>query len=389
MTKEKPVTTEAVDVSAAEYNRGIGTEHRVSISQSYYNHGRTPVIVVDRHGLKYVVPPCGNTNLNKVIIRVKIEIIGDVNINSTDLLDNSSMGSSVLLDVLSANQRPLSFTNGFAKTYEVDYAYSFEEIESKGNSVYLKNLDIVLSTLSPFIVPFHPYSEKGCRSYAIKAREHVNTNTSLGYNIVIADSQGVFGEKFVNINGRAYKVPVDDSGEMADGVWLISSGEAKGHSNVLRPIFQRYDFQDAEKELGLYKSVEEALTLGDLISAKEAEIKEVNHEIKKLEAELKKRQLETQIDHAKIQHDLDKEKRERDRDKERNDWELEKRKRELEDRLEALEHQRRLERDQMKHDYDKEKQRRSNFDSILKFALGAATTVLGIYALYLKIHSSK
>ncbi|WJJ55119.1 hypothetical protein [Xanthomonas phage RTH11] len=83
------------------------------------------------------------------------------------------------------------------------------------------------------------------------------------YGVYIRDRDHQYGNRFININGSVYSVPViEDEDEEIDGVYRITCGRTSSNFAPKRVLTEYYTFEEADEKLGLYQTYNEANTLG-------------------------------------------------------------------------------------------------------------------------------
>lgn len=281
------------------------TTEPLTCNISYHNGLSDAVTIVQRSGLAFTVPAATDRSEKDFVIRVTFSFSRGVNIDAHYLLNGVTESSPIELRKLSeAINRRNTHTRGREEIC-LDYLVSRETLQKRGGSVYLVELDLVVSILNGNHVPLHPYSEVGQRADLIEADEAVNNPKYFGMNIRIVDSNGKFGDRFFNVNGQIYKVVALKSSTLRDGVYMTSSAAIDGDYDVCPPKCTRYDFDEADEALKLYRTVDEARTLGDVAAAVERDLKELQQRVKREEHELKLERLrrEDELDSARRSHE--------------------------------------------------------------------------------------
>lgn len=295
-------------------------EMRVNVSQtsrladpltcniSYLNGLSDAVTIVQRSGLAFTVPAATDRNERDFVIRLNHSFSKGVNIDGHYLLNGVNENSPIELQKL---QEALNRRNLYARgreEFSLDYLVSRETLQKRGGSVYLVELDIVVSILSPNHVPLHPFSDVGMRAQLLESDPAVNSPKFFGMNIRIVDNNGRFGDRFVNMSGQIYKVVALKSSTLRDGVYMTSSAAVDGDYDVCPPTCTRYSFEEADAELKLFRTVDEARTLGDIAAATERELKELQGKLRREEHEFKLERLrrEDELDVARRTYERNK-----------------------------------------------------------------------------------
>lgn len=288
----------------------------VRITHSFSNNLNVPVAIVQRSGLRFELKPEPYPMANVLVIRTEILITGEGSLSVGRFLSAIGEHSSAELQAMKkAFQTQVEQAGNNGVRIVLDYPVEYETLSHHGGTVYYSELDMVVSLSSLENVCEHPYSQAG--------RDVANANSlplavdglDFNYAISVVDNSGTRGAYWLNINGRVSKVTPKRDGTRKDGIHLVSNFSLGGDQPT-RLVSEYYTFDSAE-ELGLYKSHDEAMCLGDLQGQSKAEVLKLEQKIvsMKQERELalleQKKQMDTvinQIEREKL--DLDKQKRE-------------------------------------------------------------------------------
>lgn len=225
------------------------------------------LFVATRTGVRFEVPrqPVKVNRDPGVLIRVKVRASPSVNLDVSGLSNDKGTRASTpeAAAYIGAVEGAAAKAQGRQdRVCYVDYKIPEEDFDSNGGLLFLQSLDIQLSVLSAANTPHHPYSISGQRdrdAYALRQSKEVTTM----YGVVIRDKDGFFGDRFLNINNEVYRVPVIRDGQEPDGVYRHVTGRTTGEFRVDRTAVEFFEFEEADKELGLYLTYNDALALGN------------------------------------------------------------------------------------------------------------------------------
>lgn len=373
------------------------------IEISYFNGLSFPITVGQRSGVKFTIPPLSSRLGRQFTIRVFVSINPGVIIDTAHLLDEVDDESPLELKVLrEAMDRGYRQQLTAHQEYVLDYHVSKKELDSRGGSLYLTQLDIAISSLRPELAAPHPFCEKGYMQRMLEDNRDVNTVGQFGYSLRIVDNDGVFGDRFVNINQEIFKIPATKDAVLKSGVYLTSSAALEGNFDNCPPRVLRYGFEEADKKVGFYRSFEEAKTLGDVFAARERTFKEQQHQFKEEEHQWKLEKAELDRQHDLFKRDLEAQKFQQD--EERRKWEAEFKLREQRLKIEEqenaeraaklkaeqaeFEHQRQREQMREKDEYDRRSQSRKEYGELLKFIPVVITGLAAIFVAVKKCQGS-
>lgn len=367
--------------------RDAALQSSYEITRRFINGTQRPITVIERNNLQVTFPPQMLGTFQGFIIRVVISLTREVNVNTSRLSNGTSAADKVIAEV---------FRNGYTRRvggrtqFQYDYHVSPEDIESNGGSLYLTDLDVVVSNLNPDrpdLFPNHPYSEASIHSTMLEEDSGVNTVGSFGYSLRIIDSNHIFGERYININKQVFRIPVIDDSTLKDGVYLTSSGPATGRRGYVPPTTKRYTFEEADESLGLYQTMEEARTLGDVFSEKEREFQEYKLQNKRDEEELRKQKTQREAEFDRQKHELERQKAQDQAEVDRGKRQLEERERALKEEMSRWEHERQMESIRRKDWAEERSTQRKDSSEMVKYLPAIFTGVLALFVAFNKATS--
>lgn len=255
----------------------------------FINALNVPVVAMTRTGVKYVIPPMTGQNLKGFVVRTNYSAKGHVNVDTHDLLNDSGHATTDEAGFIAkAVRRDETFARAAARPHSgmVDYVVPFKAFEDHGGTLYLPNLDVTLSILTPDQAPPHPYSLVGMRQYLGMEQREQQGKAGVVVQIRIIDSQGQFGSRFVNLGGEVFHIQAErGQSDMQDGVYAIGSYPAPAGASMPGNRTQYFKFDEAEKALSLYQTFNEAKTLGNPQDVYKRELEERNQALKQREHE--------------------------------------------------------------------------------------------------------
>lgn len=187
----------------------------------------------------------------------------------------------------------------------IDYVFTENDLKKHGNMFYHDELDMLFKFgAESFDVP-HPNSYDGRQLAAEKAAEHVMDKHGFVFWVEIIDNLGKYGDRYLPICNQVFKISARVDNNRPDGLYIVSSKPTNGKINLSEVSTKFYDFEDVEKELGIYQTYELAFSNGDIAALRKREIIELQHtnEItkqnmaaEKLNHEREKLKFETQLE---------------------------------------------------------------------------------------------
>jgi len=254
-------------------------EYRVT----YKNTLHQPITVGWRNGLKFAINPEPTTDVPVFKVRIDIYVNGTARndfltvLNSMDIEKNDEL--KIIKDGLSFQIRD-NFYNGAHLT--IEYPINLNELENLGGSVYLNEIDCVISTKTVLDCPTHPYSQEGLEQNLLV----VNTSgKGFGYAIDIVDTVGKYGDRYINVQGKVYRVVAKPDTARRDGIYITANASVDNINSPTHPVVEYYSFSQSS-EIGLFKTIEEAGSLGDAVAAQKKQLLELEHELTLLKKRL-------------------------------------------------------------------------------------------------------
>lgn len=309
---------------------------------------------------------------NLLVVRVEIIIHSCMRTDIQRILstvnDNSSNELKALREAFAFNI--LENTYGGA-TLILDYPLTLEQLQQYGGSIYYHELDSVVSLSSQENTPPHPYSEEGRDLRLMDASEADLSDIGFGYSVELIDNSKTYGDRYLNIGNKVYKVVAQRDAERRDGIYVIANHPVTGELGRDGREVKHYSFEGAEDKLGIFRTAEEALNLGDAALARKQELVQMEHalQIQKVEMQSVKNQ------HAR-------EMLEKETELKAVEMERDRQTRLIKEQQEAQEHAMKMERERAKHYYEDRSYDRKDSHEVLKFL---PSIIVGIGAIFMAI----
>jgi hypothetical protein len=339
---------------------------------SYINNFPVPVTVVWRSGLKFTLQPEPSLTSADFVARVSITMDSKVKVDIARVLsavtEESSMELKAMRQAFEAQVKVNTY--GGAKIV-LDHSLSLQRLQEMGGTVYYSEHDAVVSILPFDQVPPHPYSPEGMQQQVVAGALGLGNENTFGYVIEIIDNHAKYGDRYLNICNKVYRISPKKDWERQDGIYVVSNYAVEGELGMSGRHMKNYSFEQAEELLGLYRTYEEALNFGDVASGRKLQIAELEHEVN-----VGKRQLQEATSRHQLEM-LEKEKQLKEllQAHERHNSEVEA----LRSRQE---HELKLERDRLKDFYENRSYERKDQSESLKFL---PSLVIGIGAIFMAI----
>lgn len=258
-------------------HRGHNTKERsdeadISVTTRYRNRTRHPIAVIQRSGVRLTLEPCKTVNpIGELHIQITYAGSYDVIKNILGRLDEEpSPTDSEQRHWKAAFKRALDLASLHATVIYVTVEYALEErhLDQFGGKVYLTDLDLIVGWDDHHLRKIrHPYCRQEIEQKSLEAVFTGVTNKSFVFMVRAIDNTGGkgFADRYVNIGGKVYQVPVERDENLLTGIHVIARRPVDSKSLIPGELqSEHYRFNDADKILHLHLSAEEAQHGGPL-----------------------------------------------------------------------------------------------------------------------------
>ena len=272
---------------------------------TYSNRTHTSITLVDRNGIRYHIPRLNPTDSsvptyhhNSFIIHESIEIdcqrYGEIATYLEALdVEKISKPLKVFREEFFKKVQTVGVTGHIPRvvTIRMDYIIPREDIQSH-RTVYLSMMDLLIS-INPLVeTTRHPYEIQSLTSYGLndivdKWQQDIQLDSGMLYHIDIVDNEKRVGQRFFPIGDSIHRIDSVTSMTRSSGVYFTAV-------NPSAPLEIQIDqkkltYEEAEAQLGLGRTEEEARYQGNIKLRREAELAELNRKIHELTLESKQK----------------------------------------------------------------------------------------------------
>lgn len=281
------------------YGNGIALSP-IEIKHTYFNHLSVDVSIALRSGLKFTLPSSATLGSHALLCRTAITITPKVKSDVERLLSVVGPGDPAELQCMrEALTRQVQANFQHNVTFLLEYPVTYQTLREAGGSIYHHEHDCVISLERPDACPSHPYSEAGRRSRVIHESKIEHALDEFGISISIVDSSGQYGPRYMNLGGTVYRIPSKVDWGHKDGIYRTSNYPSTGNIPQEGLCVIHYTFEEGATELGLYRTYEEALHVGDLATAKKEKLAAIEFETVKSKAIIQELKALAEIEAAK------------------------------------------------------------------------------------------
>ena len=276
-----------------------GTTHFRTID--FTNFTPHPVVVVDRQNIPVILPPAPpGTNLNnpRIEIRTFYQFFGVENIREMANVINfintklASLGNDrkILYDTLTVEK--LDSYKGHL-SFTTIRKIPCKDLETVG-ALLDQGSGFMFTMNNKHLTTVHPESLEG---KMIGNHTEFVTARPVGILIEIVDNERIIRERFTYANNNVLQVPAIQDVNRNSGVYVSYVRDVGFEKSIVDT--KTMTLEEAEKELGLYRTKEEAMTNGNpelisknLLERSKLELEELRNVASRMEAE--NRQLEAE-----------------------------------------------------------------------------------------------
>lgn len=267
---------------------GINYARGLDIRLAFINHSAHAVYVTTRDGVTTHFPPHDQYPIDEFIINKTYRVSG-VGFNVGNPCDKDPKYMGFFERNVYAHQQAYDRENGnhehYANSFYTKYVVEPSLLSTyETKSVYLMNLDVVVSLLPPTEGVAHPFTLHGESDYFIdQINQMVKTEDACVLGIRLVDNDRKVGDQFINVSGQVIKITALRDLSRPDGVYIFTT------DSFSKKPPQYYTLEDMNKSgILFYASQELAQTAGNPKTIYDERLRHADHAHKMLELEIKK-----------------------------------------------------------------------------------------------------
>lgn len=168
----------------------------------------------------------------------------------------------------------------------LDIHVTYEDFIASGRCIYLQEADILIYDPNTRARELHPFSEEWLKKERVNAMKKEDYKDDFNFKIEIIDNLNKMGPRFIKVADSVHQIYSKVDHTRRSGVYVSKSSVSVGfaQSNTIEEKY--YSLEEAEKELGLFRTHEEAEhSREDLKLAREEELEKMKHETSKVKEE--------------------------------------------------------------------------------------------------------
>lgn len=293
-------------------------EGPISYQVSFINTTTTAMTVVDRRGFRHVVPPtpCNGVKA-RVIIRLRIEARQDAWSHIEQLFAGLPDGKFDVLQKLRSLWDDLRSSQGrrtpgtkpvksLTVDFEVEPAVFFNR-----NSVYVRQMDMVVSKLDQLSAPPHPMHPDAANLESISPQEvEPEGTTNVQFEIIQGDDP--IQPRYISVANRVFKILAKKDERRRPGLYMTYRDADPENPKRSKVIQEQYTLEDMENMFNIFRTPEQALNAGeDLKAARKEQLAAVEHatalaqrELAEFKATTEREKEQLNADHRQREHEF-------------------------------------------------------------------------------------
>lgn len=274
-----------------------GVQAPFNVQMLYTNGLAQSVTITLRNGLSFSIPsnPALQRYSQYFTCQVRYQAERGVNIDVSRILDEVDPDHSPpeMVALKKARDRAHLTPVSHAANFGIDYSLSRDEIIRNGGSIYVHELDILVTMGIDPHMPIHPFSDLGLAVKACYQERMDSTYNGFMSAIELIDNADRIGDVFINFYGKAYRIPARKDPEREDGFTLYQTHDVNNETRESDVVVTRLNYEELDKLIGVFTTAKEAEAYGSILDQKDRELQQAkqDHELDKLE---KQRELKEQ-----------------------------------------------------------------------------------------------
>lgn len=286
----------------------------VKISIQYHNRTDRTLRITTRNGVSFDSNPVDKGyHDGEFVIYVTYHGNPKVIKNMVSLLYSGASKTSPETErIYRALKRSVDSNNASKRqlTAVVEYAVRNETIDRMNGRFYLHELDIVIEdpTTAAMVHPFH-MSQLGRKDFESLIPAASDRCFMLSYRVIDNSGQRLVGDRYVNIGGEVYRIPVEADPAFKNGIHVAKRNPigAVSPSMPSEVTYIHYSLEEGDKALGLFLTAEQARAGGSYSDFAKEQLasKVIEDKFKLLEMEQELQYLRNEQNRRKLEADLE------------------------------------------------------------------------------------
>lgn len=264
----------------------VGGVSHYQINTRYINNTRRAIRVKTRTGIEMVFPGLDHSsprvNDARILIQHELVVAPRCVDDMRNYFMNISADETASLKLFAGiykqvYEKVYSITNNKDMRCIVEFYINEADIVKAGGMLYHDELDTLFKLGAEPFSCHHPHSPMARIADAEHEASSIQDKLGFVFWVELVDNVGQYGERYISICNEVYKlVPRMDKNRL-DGLYIVSSKSVNGKIQQDGVNTRFYALDTIEKELGIYKTYEMALSHGDIAGLRKKELADLEH----------------------------------------------------------------------------------------------------------------
>ena len=263
------------------------------------------ILITTRDGSCVVVPPIGNYSADELIVCVSHSMSRESMERALDVLRNRADPDERETSYwIRAYDSALYNNTHKTLTASVEYVMYFRDINDAGGRCYMPDVDLLVEWLADHgaVHPFDKIKRDEATLQSFAPGVGVST---MAFMLKAVDNAPSIqrSTRYINLGGDIFMVPIERDLKYPTGVHWVSRTPIKNGEAVSDIITRTYSFEEADRKLGLHRTIEDAINGGPLNDMAKS-IMERDTTVKKVaEVKLRGEQLEADTELQRLRNE--------------------------------------------------------------------------------------
>lgn len=253
-----------IRIASRQHENGI--KGAPVVTTSYFNYMERDIVVTTRDGSCVVVPPIGNYSADEFIVCVSHTMSKESMSRALDVLRNrADPDERETAYWIRAYESAMYNNTHKTLTASIEYVIYFHDIENAGGRCYMPDVDLLVEWLADHGA-VHPFDKTKRDEATIQSFAPGVGISTMAFMIKAVDNAPSIqrSTRYINLGGDIFMVPIERDLKYPTGVHWVSRTPIKNGEAVSDIITRTYSFEEADKKLGLHRTIEDAISGGPL-----------------------------------------------------------------------------------------------------------------------------
>lgn len=235
-----------------------------SLTINYYNHCDRAIALTERDGTVHVLQPASGSPTDEIVVCVVRLMTRETMERAMEFLRNDNLGDNVERDQwIRAYEAALYNKNNVMLEASVEYVLYHHDLVDAGGRCYMPDLDLLVEWQSERGAE-HPFSKSQRNKAVMEAIAPGVSDQTFVLMIKAVDNSQHSNRtnRFINVGGDVYPVPVERDRNYPTGVHVVSKIPVQDEVRYSDTIHRTFTFEDADRVFNLQHTVEDAINGG-------------------------------------------------------------------------------------------------------------------------------